>query len=171
MNLAGWEAVILLAVGLILLGVEGFVLPGFGVAGVLGLLAIVASLLYSVFVTLPTGGDLLLAVNVIIAATVVLGVVGWQVFRSLPRGRDEGRGLLRTRADRDAGYISAPPRAELVGREGIAATDLRPAGTGVFGDDRLDVVSDGPFVAAGTPIRIVRSEGYRHVVHPEPPPA
>ena len=46
-------------------------------------------------------------------------------------------------------------------------TDLRPAGTAQFGDERLDVVAETGWISAGTPVQIVRSEGYRHVVREE----
>jgi membrane-bound serine protease (ClpP class) len=62
------------------------------------------------------------------------------------------------------GYISALPRADLVGQEGVAVTDLRPAGTAAFAGERVDVVTEGEFVAQGRPVQVLRSEGYRHVV-------
>jgi membrane-bound serine protease (ClpP class) len=61
------------------------------------------------------------------------------------------------------GYVSAPA-TELVGRDGVALTDLRPAGTARFGNERVDVVTEGEYVAQGSPVRVIRSEGYRHVV-------
>lgn len=72
--------------------------------------------------------------------------------------------VLGEATDRDSGYASAGRREELVGAEGIAVTDLRPSGTGVFGDERVDVVSESEWIEKGSPIRILRSEGYRHVV-------
>jgi membrane-bound serine protease (ClpP class) len=67
---------------------------------------------------------------------------------------------------KEEGFTSADRRADLVGKEGVAMTDLRPSGTGLFGEERLDVVSDSEWIEHGTPIRIVASEGYRHVVRP-----
>ena len=64
------------------------------------------------------------------------------------------------------GYISALPRGDLVGQEGVALTDLRPAGTARIGAERVDVVTEGEYVSQGAPVRVVRSEGYRHVVMP-----
>jgi membrane-bound serine protease (ClpP class) len=51
---------------------------------------------------------------------------------------------------------------------GTAVTDLRPSGTGLFGDERLDVVSESEWIKQGTRIRVVSAEGYRHVVRPVP---
>ena len=55
-------------------------------------------------------------------------------------------------------------RAPLVGRRGVAQTQLRPAGTALFGDTPLNVVTRGDFLAAGMPVRIVAAEGNRLVV-------
>ena len=46
----------------------------------------------------------------------------------------------------------------------MALTDLRPAGTAPIGTERVDVVTEGEYVAQGSTVRVVRSEGYRHVV-------
>ena len=106
------------------------------------------------------------AAGILSAAILVVIVAGWALLRALPRsGRFARSGVLHGNAmDRTAGYISNPIRDELVGATGVALTDLRPAGAGQFGEERLDVVSDNVWISAGTPIKIVRSEGYRHVV-------
>lgn len=163
LGLAGWETVILFAGGLLLLAVEAFVLPGFGVAGVLGALAVVASLVLSMVGRMPTGGDLLTAAGVIMASLAMLGVAVWLLVDRLPR---DGRMALRARTGSDEGYVSSRRRVELVGMDGVAVTDLHPAGTAQFGDERVDVVSEGSFVEAGTAVRVVRADGYRHVVRP-----
>ena len=59
---------------------------------------------------------------------------------------------------------AAPERDDLVGRIGRTVTDLRPSGTAAFDDERIDVVTEGPFIEAGAPVIVLRAEGYRHVV-------
>lgn len=163
LGLAGWETVILFGVGLVLLAVEAFVLPGFGVAGVLGGLAVVASLVMTMVGRMPTGGDLLTAAWVVMASLAMLGVAVWMLIDRLPR---DTRMALRARTGSDEGYVSSRRRVELVGMDGVAVTDLHPSGTAQFGDERVDVVSEGSFVEAGTAVRVVRADGYRHVVRP-----
>ncbi|HEX2188630.1 MAG TPA: NfeD family protein [Longimicrobiaceae bacterium] len=165
-GLAGWETLVLLAAGILLLLAEVVILPGFGVAGVLGLLALCGSMVLAMLGSFPTGTDVLVALNVVGGSLVAVGLLGWLIVRRLPNDRRAGRLILQGSTSREAGYLSAPIREELVGVEGVAVTDLRPSGTGVFGDERVDVVTDGGYVPAGTPIRIVRAEGYRHVVTP-----
>lgn len=169
-GLAGWEVLLLLAAGVILLLVEAFVFPGFGVAGVLGVVAVLGSIYLSMVGSMPTREDIMIAQVVIAVSLLVVGFAGWQLMRRLPKDRRMGKHILLEAATRrEEGYISAEERPELVGVEGVALTDLRPAGVGRFGDENIDVVSDGPWVTAGTPIRIIRSESYRHVVRPVAP--
>lgn len=163
-GLAGWEVLILLGIGGILLLAEAFVIPGFGVAGVLGGISIAVGIFLSLVGRAPTVVDVLIALQVLGMAAVIVAVATWQLLRRLPHDR-RGANLLHTTAmTRDRGYASSRRRDDLLGVEGVAVTDLRPAGTARIGDERLDVVSTGPWVAAGTAVRVVGAEGYRHVV-------
>lgn len=168
-GLAGWEELMLLVAGIGLIGVEAFVLPGFGIAGLAGALAVIGSIYLSLVTHLSSEADMSQAAGILSAALLVVIIAGWALLRALPRsGRFARSGMmLGESTDRATGYLSSPVRDELIGLTGVALTDLRPAGAGQFGDERLDVVSDNTWISAGTPIRIVRSEGYRHVVAPK----
>lgn len=166
LGLAGWEELILLSAGIVLIAVEMFVLPGFGVAGIAGVLAILASLYLSMVSPMATGADYAQAFGVLSLSVIVVIVASWALLRHLPRSKGLARSglMLGDATTRETGYLSSAVRSELVGAVGVALTDLRPAGAGRFGDERIDVVSDSNWIGAGTPIRIVRSDGYRHVV-------
>jgi membrane-bound serine protease (ClpP class) len=166
LTLPGWVPLAVLVGGVVMLLFEAFVVPGFGITGVLGIAAVIAGALLGFVGAAPTTGDLMGFLNVILASAAVVGALGWYVYRRLPAERRGQRVLLDTEMTRERGYLSAPRNEALVGAEGVALTDLRPAGTGRFGDDNVDVVSEGPWITAGTPIRIVQVEGYRHVVRP-----
>ncbi len=164
LGLAGWEEVILLSLGVIALLIEVFVLPGFGIAGVAGLVLIAASIVLAMLGSLPTSGDVLTALGVLAASVVISFAVIYAWFRHLPSsGRFSGL-LLKSAIPSSEGFVSAVPRADLVGLEGIAMTDLRPAGTAAVGEERIDVVTEGEYISSGSKVRIVRAEGYRHVV-------
>jgi membrane-bound serine protease (ClpP class) len=62
------------------------------------------------------------------------------------------------------GEADASGTEDRVGLTGVTTTDLRPAGKGRFGEDMLDIVSDGEFVGKDMPVRIVAQEGARIVV-------
>jgi membrane-bound serine protease (ClpP class) len=163
LGLAGWEEILLLGLGLIALAVEVFVLPGFGVAGILGIGAIGVAIVMAMIGAAPTGGDIAQALAVLAASLVITAAVLFAFLRHLPSsGRFKGL-LLRGSMPQSDGYVSAPA-SELVGRDGVALTDLRPAGTAQIGAERVDVVTEGEYVAQGSAVRVIRSEGYRHVV-------
>jgi membrane-bound serine protease (ClpP class) len=164
LGLAGWEEMLLLGVGLISLGVEVFLLPGFGIAGVLGIVLIASSMLLALIGAAPTGADVIQAAAVLTAALVVTGAVLFGWLRHLPSSTRWSGLFLRESAHASEGFISAPLRDELVGRTGVALTDLRPSGTAVFDDERLDVVTEGEFVKSGSTVTVLQSDGYRHVV-------
>jgi membrane-bound serine protease (ClpP class) len=152
--------------GLLLLLVELFILPGFGVFGVLGALGILVGVYMSLLGGIPVAADFTRASLVMTSAMFLVFLSAWGLVRHLPGSNRMNRlGIfLGTATGRDTGYSSAVRRTELTGKVGTAATDLRPAGTGLFEDERVDVVSDSEWIEAGTPIRILSSEGYRHVV-------
>jgi membrane-bound serine protease (ClpP class) len=167
-GLAGLEEVLLLLGGIALIGLEVFVIPGFGIAGVLGITAIGAGVLLSLVPDMATSGDFARAASVVAASLLAVLLAVWALVRKLPTSRRfEDSGLLLGQStSRATGYIATAERPELVGATGIALTDLRPSGTARVGDERLDVVTDSAWVSAGTTIRIVRDEGYRLVVEP-----
>jgi membrane-bound serine protease (ClpP class) len=65
--------------------------------------------------------------------------------------------------------VASDLHADLEGVEGIAVTDLRPAGAAEIAGQRYDVVSEAPYIERGTRIRVFKHEGYRIVVRAIPP--
>ena len=165
-GLAGLEDLIIFAVGLGLIGVEVLLIPGFGIFGLLGGIGVMAGLYLSMLGGLPTSPDFTRA-GLVLSTTVVLIVVSaWVVIRTLPGASRLARSgiLLTDSTDRESGYESAVSRDDLVGVVGKAISDLRPAGTALFGDERIDVVSESEWITEGMPVKVVSAEGYRHVV-------
>jgi membrane-bound serine protease (ClpP class) len=164
LGLAGWEEVLLLCLGLMALAAEVFIIPGFGLAGIVGIAAIITSMVLALIGGHPTTGDIAQALAVLGASLFITMAVIYAWLRHLPNsGRFSGL-LLKGAGNREAGFTTAPSRPELVGQNGVALTDLRPSGTARVGDERLDVVTEGEYVAQGSRVEVVRSEGYRHVV-------
>jgi membrane-bound serine protease (ClpP class) len=165
-GLAGWEEFMLLVAGVVLLAAEMFVIPGFGVAGVLGIVAVLASVYLTLLTPFPGATEYAQAAALLSLALIVVIIAAWAMLRYLPgSARFATSGLMLGESESTAaGYLSAKVRPELVGVTGVALTDLRPSGTARFGEERIDVVADATWISAGTAVRIVRSEGYRHVV-------
>jgi len=165
-GLAGLEDVLVFGAGLLLVGLEVFLIPGFGLFGLVGGIGIMAGLYLSMLGGFPMSEDFTRAGLVLSTTVLLIAVSAWVVIRTLPGSSRLAKSgvFLLARTDRDLGYESAETRADLVGTMGTAITDLRPSGTALFGDERIDVVSESSWIPEGTPVRVVSAEGYRHVV-------
>jgi len=163
---AGAFDLALILVGVVLLALEALVIPGFGVAGVLG----IGVLAYAIFRVFQESWLTVLGTSTVLAGVMLAGLLWF-----LPYSRVAARLRLATRIGRAPEDAAVTPgrageRADLEGAVGVALTDLRPAGLARFGDERVDVVTLGDFIVAGTPIRVARVEGNRVTVrtHPQP---
>lgn len=169
-QLAGWEELMLVALGVTLLAVEVFVIPGFTVAGIGGIIALVAGLGMALIGAGATANAIVIALGRV-ALSVLLAMAGaLAMFRLLPRLPFGRRLVLQTGMQTDLGYASAPERdRQWLGRAGTAVSPLRPAGIAEIDGDRVDVVSDGDFIESGTAILVTRVDGNRIVVRRSPP--
>lgn len=145
----------LLVAGYLLLALEVFVIPGFGLAGLSGFAALFAGCVLAFRTFDP-----------VIATVLVGGVVAtttaflWWV----PRSRF-GRDVVHKGSLSEARASEA--RVE-VGLTGVAESDLRPSGVARFGELRESVVTDGDFVSRGAAVRVVEVRGSRVLVEPAP---
>jgi membrane-bound serine protease (ClpP class) len=164
-RLAGWEELLLVGAGVLLLAVELFVTPGFGVTGVLGLVALVSGLGLSLVGAGATWTVVVTAVGQVAVSLLVAIAVSLALLRVLPHLPFGRRLVLETELAAGAGFASAPEadRAWL-GKRGTAASALRPAGIADIEGERVDVVSDGEFIEAGDSVTVVRVDGNRIVV-------
>ncbi|MGD6967211.1 NfeD family protein [Rossellomorea vietnamensis] len=155
-GLAGYETLILFVIGVGLIVAE-FFLPG-GIAGILGLGAIIGSILMAGGDVVAMGTSLLIAMAVaIIAMVVFVKVFGkkMKLFNKI---------ILKDSTSTEGGYVSNVNRLELIGATGVTKTALRPSGTIVIEDERIDAVSEGGFIGQNKPVRVVKVEGSRTVV-------
>ena len=164
-QLAGYEELLLVGLGLVLLAVEVFVMPGFGVVGILGASALLGGLGLSL---VGAGATWEVAVNAAwqVVLSLLLAVGGALVLlRFLPRLPFGRRLVLEGGLLAKAGYSSAPETDQAwLGKRGTAVSTLRPAGVADLEGQRVDVVSDGEFIEAGEPIEVSRVNGNRIVV-------
>jgi membrane-bound serine protease (ClpP class) len=72
--------------------------------------------------------------------------------------------VLDDAQDPDAGWTSPGESPELLGRDGIVHSALRPAGTVLIDGDRINAVSSGVFIEKDRPVLVVEVEGHRVVV-------
>jgi membrane-bound serine protease (ClpP class) len=164
-RLVGWEELALVALGLTLLALEIFVTPGFGLTGVLGICALLAGLSLSLVGAGARWEAVVVALGrVMLSLLVALGgaLVLLRFLSRLPGGRNL---VLTTELSAGTGFTSPPPTDHAwLYKRGETATPLRPAGFAHIEGERVDVVSDGDFIATGEPIEVVRVDGNRIVV-------
>src|SRR5687767_11203826 len=159
-RLAGWEEVLLVALGLVLLAVEIFVTPGFGLTGIIGIVALLGGLSLSL---VGAGATIALILGAITRVVVSLGIAlaaSIALLRFLPKlpfGRDL---ILNTGLGTAIGYASAPESdRQWLGKSGMAVSPLRPAGIADIDGTRVDIVSQGEWIEAGAPIEVIRVDG------------
>lgn len=170
-QLAGWEELLLVVPGLVLLGLELFVIPGFGVAGIGGIVALVAGLGLALVGAGATGAVVIGALGrVAISVLLALGG-GLLLLRFLPNLPFGRRFVLDTEMRADEGYSSEPAADhQVLGLTGTALSPLRPSGVADLNGRRVDVVSDGRFIEAGATVEVFRVDGNRIVVRERPRP-
>jgi membrane-bound serine protease (ClpP class) len=164
-QLAGWEEMLLAAAGLVLLAVEVFLIPGFGVTGALGIAALLGALALSMTGPGDTATVIVQAVMRIVIALSVSLLASLVLLRFLPKLPFARRLILQTDLGSGPEHGSAPETdLRWLGKQGLAASQLRPAGIAEIEGERVDVVADGVLIEAGERIEVMRVDGNRIVV-------
>jgi membrane-bound serine protease (ClpP class) len=145
----------LAAIGAILIAVD-FFLPGFVLATIGVLFMVVATVLCSLNHSLTT------TLALICGEILIAGLAGWLSLKYFPRTKVGQHMILHETLQ--AARASPEANAQLVGREGIAQTVLRPAGIGQIDGRRLDVVAESDMIERGSPIKVVAIDGSRIIV-------
>ncbi len=159
-----WEVLVfVLGVGLIV--VEIFVLPGFGIAGLSGIVLVIGALMVSlvgnVGFAFPPLGALTPAVATIAATMAMLVVVGMILGRTLSKNSGLNRLVLAPELTSSEGYTSAESHVEYLGRTGHAITPLRPSGVMDLDGIRIDVITAGEYITEKTLVHVVDVRGSR----------
>lgn len=162
-----WE-IILFFCGVVLIIVEIFVLPGFGIPGIIGItllfFSLGASLVGNVGLEFPPLEYMNRAIWTM-AITLILGILMiFSLSKYLPQNRMFSRLILVDSTSKDEGYTSAKSQDLLTGKEGVTLTPLRPSGIALIDDNRVDVVSQGDFVENGARIKVVNTTSSRVMV-------
>jgi membrane-bound serine protease (ClpP class) len=175
-GLAGWEVVALFVLGVILVLVEIlFFAHSTIVFGVVGVFLMLASLLWAMIdrypgeTFFPTGDMLAIPLRNLFVTLVAAVAVIMVLARYLPKTNLYRRFALMTTNPPGPSLAGAPREFATAldlspGMQGTAQTMLRPSGKARFADHVVDVVTEGEFVAAETPITVIQKDGMRVVV-------
>ena len=160
---AGFSDVLVVLLGLagiVLIMLELHVFPGHGISGIVGALALIGAVFLAfggipfVFVTAQA-----LAIAIVLSACAF-----WLAARVLPENAWLHR--IGLSAQQGPEYVASGDYRDLIGKTGIATSYLRPAGVALVDGRRIDVLTEGDFVTAGTAVTVTRVEGARIFVRP-----
>ena len=146
----------LIIIGFLLILVEIFLVPGLNIFGIFGFVMIVLGIVFAY-----SKLDLRIA-NFIMVASLVLALV---LVRVVVKSKTWRRIILEDKEEKLQGFhASSENLAQLIGKKGIAYTPLRPAGTALIEDQKIDVMTEGGFIEKDQEIEVILVEGNRVVV-------
>ncbi len=181
-GLANWVEVALFVLGILLLLIEFLVLPGFGIAGFLGIVCILAGLFGMLIKNPPdklpwpqdaiAWSDFTWGVVGLSLGFVGFIVLAWLLSKYLPRIQFLSGLILAPAIPRRGGEVpvsmTTPPESKTLsvnlGDTGEVVSILRPTGKAKFGDAVVDVVAEAEFLDKGTKVEIIEIRGNRVVV-------
>ncbi|MBA4406087.1 peptidase [bacterium] len=166
LDLASVIEIVIFIIGVILLLVEIFVIPGFGVIGVLGILFMMAGLFFGLVSDFGMTDYSILSVALIQLATVfvVTTLFIFILSKLLPKSAIWNRLILQDNIASKSGYAAKQSFEHLVGAEGIALTALRPSGAAIIEGNRIDVVTEGDYIDHDSKVIVKAVEGSKVVV-------
>ena len=146
----------LFVIGFILLGIEMY-MPGMQGPGIAGTI----SLLIGIFITANSIKEGVIITLIVLLVLIIMFII---IVRILSKGGSKSPIVLDDEQRRETGFTSARPYDALIGKKGIAITDLRPSGTGEFEGKEYDIISEGKYISKGTNLVVLEVEGVRIVV-------
>lgn len=149
-------SIILLILGFVLIAIE-LTAPGISAPGIAGIICLIISVIMTAD-SVEEGVVMTLAILAVIG--VMLGIMLWL----LAKGKLVKPIILTDEQTKTEGYISSSDLEYLLGKEGVALTDLRPSGVGSFDSINFDVISEGQYVTKGTEIVIYKVEGSKLII-------
>jgi len=164
-ELASATDLLIIFVGILLLLIEMIVIPGFGIAGISGIIIVVFGLYRLLLPDVPVGEE----VTDMAMSGLTIGIIGGLVglillFRLMTKTKFWKKLATPDVQDHERGYDTSLGLEDKVGQEGVADTDLHPSGWVLIGNERIFVVSDGTFIENGEKVKIIKVDGNRVVV-------
>ena len=154
---SGFLAPAIFFLGIVLLAIEIFVIPGFGITGILGILGIVAGIFMSFGINNIAQAVLVVFVSLI--ADIILIII---LARFILKSKGF-KNIVALETD-TAGYHSSVSYDNLLGCEGITDTFLRPSGNIIINDKKYDAITEGEFINKGAKIKVILVEGNKIVI-------
>jgi membrane-bound serine protease (ClpP class) len=174
-GLSGAEWVVVFILGLALVAVELFIYPGTIVIGMLGAVLMLAAIIMAmvdlypapgpgVLPAMPTLDKFKLPLRQLLWATVGGGLTIWALSLLLPRTSMYRSVVSQTASGMKTEAVLEKQQRSRLGQTGVTISALRPGGKAQFGDEILDVISQGEMVPKGTAVRIIGNSGAEALV-------
>lgn len=166
LELASIGEILIFVIGVILLLLEIFVIPGFGILGILGITFIIGGLFLGLLSDFDLTGWDTISTAIIQLALSLLGtfIVGLILLKFLPKSTMLNKLVLQEKVSSKSGYADKEVFENYIGLEGQALTDLRPSGAAIINGKRIDVVTEGDYINHGSDIIVKSVEGSKIVV-------
>lgn len=159
-----WEIFVFI-LGIVLLALELFVIPGFGVFGILGIICILTGLTLGMipndvfdFTFVPTGELFIALITVVLSAIIAVFLI-FTLAPKVNQWKAFSRIALADTQLKKEGYTSFWYSEELMGKEGVAHTRLMPSGKVIIEDEIYDAHSRGEFIDRGEKVKVISTEG------------
>ena len=164
-RLATMTDFLIIFVGVLLLLVEVFLIPGFGLAGLSGIGIILWGLYELLLPDVPVGQEIHSMVLTGFTIGIIGGIIGFILLFKLMTKTEFWQKLTSPNVqEKEKGYSSSIGLEDLTGEEGITDTDLRPSGWVNVGDQRIFVVTEGSYINKNEKVKILSVDGNRVVV-------
>jgi membrane-bound serine protease (ClpP class) len=166
LELASIIEIIIFIAGVILLITEVFLVPGFGIFGAVGIVLVIGSLFLGLISDFPlVNWEMIQMATIQLAVAFILAIIViYLLLKNLPKTQIWNKLVLQRNIDAGSGYTSDVKLKELLGKKGKALTDLRPSGTAIIENSRIDVVTGGEYITKGTKVVVIDEEGSKIVV-------
>lgn len=163
-NMADHVEIIVFLSGLVLLGIELLIIPGFGFTGVLGIIAVLVSFFMTLIGDNPTGTDFMNA-GATLSSSFMLSLIGiYFMVKYLPDTKFLDFIIVRNQSEKAAGVSSTKSYKELIDKTGKVTADLKLTGKIEIDGEVYQAISKTDFILAGETIKVVKVEGNKIVV-------
>jgi membrane-bound serine protease (ClpP class) len=164
-ELASSTDLLIILVGVLLLLIEMIVIPGFGVAGIGGIIVIIFGLYRLLLPDVPVGEEVIDMAMFGLTIGIIGGLIGLVLlFKLMTKTKFWKKLATPDVQDHARGYDTSLGLEDMVGKIGVAESDLRPSGWVTVDDERIFVVSNGTFIEDGKKVKIIKVDGNRVVV-------
>jgi membrane-bound serine protease (ClpP class) len=166
LELASVTEIMLFVLGVILLLIEIFIIPGFGIVGILGIILMISGLFLGMLPSsfMNDSNFVSLAIIQLASTFIASAIVIYILSKVLPKTKVFNRLILNDALSSKSGSVVKPSLENLTGTGGKAITDLRPSGLALINGNRVDVVTEGDYINHDSDIVVKKVEGSKVVV-------